>query len=206
MDLKCNGFTDCSKFILPVSDGRTYFTVNPDIDNNPCVKLPPYLEFCLDRYYAMDDEMRKRVRHCVGLLYDGIELFDYKRSVSLMAIVSSLEGMAKLDFELYRQVASLGPTNRFVRYLKRYVAGLSEDKYRKYYDVRCQITHDGHLFIGDDDINSDIDEQNRDWLLRLEILQVARLAFYNWLRRNITEPLHNYREGSSVAIWRLLSK
>lgn len=81
------------------------------------------------------------------------------------------------------QVSSLGATNRFIRYLKRYVAGLSEDKYRVYYKTRCDIAHDGHLFIGDDDIYSDICEQEKDWRTRLEILQVARLAFYNWLRR-----------------------
>lgn len=182
-DLKCSTFTNCNAYIVPEKDGRVYFTQNPNIENNPIVKLPPYLEFCLDRYYSMDGDLRRRVRHCLGLLYDGIELFDHKRSVSLMAIVSSLEGMAKLDFELYGQVSSLGATNRFIRYLKRYVAGLSEDKYRIYYKTRCDIAHDGHLFIGDDDLYSDIEEQDKDWRLRLETLQVARLAFYNWLRR-----------------------
>lgn len=128
--------------------------------------------------------MRKGVRHCISLLADGVEFFDYKRSVSTMATIASIEGMANIDFKLYGTAdEKKRPTARFIRYLKRYVAGRSEEKYKLYYSRRGEICQDGTIFLGDDDLYGDINEQDRDWLLRLEIQQAARIALYNWLRR-----------------------
>lgn len=64
--------------------------------------------------------------------------------------------MAKLDHKIYGNGQQLGPTKRFVNYLKTYVAGKSEDKYREYYNKRCEITHDGTLFLSDLDLYGDI--------------------------------------------------
>jgi len=180
-DLKISAFTQCTELCKPHLDGRSYFTNNPNIENNPEISIPPNLEFCLDRYYGLPDEQRKRVKHCLGLLSDGIALFDTKRSVSLLAIVSSIETMALLDYELYGQAPKLGPMAQFTRYLKRYVAGHSEDKFKSYYKKRCEITHEGSLFLGDIDIYADLSKQHEDWMLRLEIMQAARMALYNWL-------------------------
>lgn len=187
-DLKILSFTNCNEYYEAVDSSRDYFTVNPNLDNNPEIKIPPYLYYSFDRYYSLPSDERIVVRQCIGLLYEGVELFDTKRSVSLLSIISSIEGMAKLDLKKYGNGEKMKPTARFLRYLKTYVAGKSEDKYMIYYQKRCDITHDGILFLGDLDLYGDIDKQNEDWRLRLEILQVARLAFYNWLRR---KPLEN---------------
>ena len=60
---------------------------------------------------------------------------------------------------------------------------LTEEKFKKYYEKRCTISHDGILLLSDFDLYGDLQVQDEDWMLRLEILQVARLALYNWLRR-----------------------
>lgn len=184
-DLKITAFTQCNEYYVPADEPITYFTNNPHLAENPQIKLPLGLDFVLDKYYLMDLDDRYIVAQCIGLLYDGIDLFDTKRSVSLLSIVSSIEGMAHLDYSKYGNTKGLGPTNRFLRYLRMYVAGRSEAKFRKYYEKRCSISHDGILFLSDFDLYGDIQVQDEDWKLRLEILQVARLALYNWLRRKM---------------------
>jgi hypothetical protein len=179
-------FTDCTEFCEEATNFLYYYTNNPDTNHQKQIQFPPAMEFCLDRYFAMRGYMRKGVRHCISLLADGVEFFDYKRSVSTMATIASIEGMANIDFKLYGTADEKNrPTARFVRYLKRYVAGRSEEKYKQYYSRRGEICHDGTIFLCDDDLYGDINEQNRDWMLRLEIQQAARIALYNWLRRKL---------------------
>lgn len=184
-DLNVTDFTTCPNYYEPTDNPIKYFTNNPHLAENPEIKFPFGLEYVLDRYYSMDLDDRYIVAQCIGLLYDGIELFDTKRSVSLLSIVSSIEGMAKLDHNKYGKVKNLGPTARFLRYLKFYVAGRSEEKFREFYQKRCDISHDGTLFLSDFDLYGDLKIQDEDWFHRLEILQMARLALYNWLRRKL---------------------
>jgi hypothetical protein len=93
--------------------------------------------------------------------------------------------MAKLDWEKYEPGKKLGSGKRFLRYLKTYVAGKSESKFKVYYKKRCEITHEGRLFLGDMDLFQNVQKQDDDWRFRLEVLQAARLAIYNWLRRKM---------------------
>ena len=177
------GFTACKEYYEQKDEPIAYFTVNPNLDSNQEIKISPYLEFIIDSYFSLCDEEKELVRQCIGLLYEGIELFNTNRSVSLLSIVSSIEGMANLDLKIYGNGERLGPTDRFLRYLKTYVAGRSEQKFRGFYKRRCDIAHEGRLFLSDLDLYGDIQKQDEDWRLRLEILQAARLAMYNWMRR-----------------------
>lgn len=182
-DLNITCLTDCQDYYVAVDTPIRYFTINPDLENNPEIKIPPYLDFVIDRYFSLAKEERDVVSQCMGLLYEGIELFNSNRSVSLLSIVSSIEGMAKLDYNKYGNGERIGPTDRFVKYLKTYVAGKSEHKFREYYRRRCEIAHEGQLFLSDIDLYGDIQRQDEDWRFRLEILQAARLAMFNWMRR-----------------------
>lgn len=184
-DMKIESFTKCSEYYQETEDSLRYFMNNPNIENNPEVKFALGTEFCIDRYYQMEDELKQKVRRCIGLLADGVELFDSKRSLSLVSIVSCIEGMAKIDYDLYGETPGLKSTPRYYRYMKRYVAGKSEDKYKAYYKKRCDIAHEGFLVIGDVDTYSDIKEQDADWRMRLEILQAARMSLHHWLRRKL---------------------
>jgi len=184
-DLQISDFTNCTSYYENTEDPIPYFTNNPHLEGNTEIKVPPHLDFVLDRYFSLSGDDRKWVRQCIGLLNDGIDLFNRKSSVSLLSIISSIEGMALLDYKKYGKTKGLSPKNRFLRYLRTYVAGKSEEKFKRYYERRCEITHEGVLFLGDIDIFSDTQYQNGDWLLRLEIMQAARLAVYNWLRRKL---------------------
>ena len=182
-DFIISSLTDCKEYYEACEGPIEYFTVNCNLENNPEIKVPPFILPLLDRYYSLDSYEKGIVRQCIGLLYEGIALFDSNRSVSLLSIVSSIEGMAKLDLKKYGNGERLGSTDRFLRYLKTYVAEKSEGKYRLFYKKRCEITHEGVLFLSDLDLYGDLQKQDEDWRLRLEVLQAARLAFYNWLRR-----------------------
>ncbi len=182
-DLKIDELTNCNDYFTVFDKPIDYFTISPNLYDNPEIKIPPYFDFVLDNYYSLKENERNIVRQCIGLLFEGIELFDTKKSVSLLSIVSSIEGMAKLDHTIYGKGEKIGPTKRFVNYLKTYVAGKSEEKFINYYKKRCNITHDGTLFLSDLDLYGDINQQDSDWRFRLEVLQAARLSLYNWLRR-----------------------
>lgn len=188
-DLMITHLTDCEDYYVSNDEPLAYYTVNPNLDNNQEIKIPPYFDFALDNYYSLVNDEKDIVRQCIGLLYEGIELFEIKRSVSLLSIVSSIEGMAKLDLKKYGMGVQLGPTKRFIKYLKTYVSGRSEEKFRSYYNMRCNITHDGILFLSDIDLYGDIQISDNDWRFRLEVLQAARLALYNWLRRPFQERI-----------------
>lgn len=184
-DLQITSFTNCKSYYTGTEELYHYFTNNPHLEENHEIKIPPYLDSTLDRYFSMNAEDRKWVRRCIGLLNEGIDLFDSKRSVSLLSIISSIEGMALLDYKKYGKTKGLGPKSRFLRFLKIYVSSNSEEKFKKYYEKRCEITHEGVLFLSDVDLYANLTTQHEDWLFRLEIMQVARLALYNWLRREM---------------------
>lgn len=184
-DLQITGFTDCKSYYKGTGEIYPYFTNNPHLEENHEIKMPPYLDSTLDRYYSMNVEDRNWVRQYVALLNQGIDLFDSKRSVSLLSIISSIEGMAFLDYKKYGKTKGLGPKNRFLRFLRLYVSSNSEEKFKKYYEKRCEIAHEGVLFLSDIDLYANLTTQDEDWLFRLEVMQVARLALYNWLRREM---------------------
>ncbi len=163
-----------------------YYTNNPSKEYSPKLSFPRHIEQCLDNYYQLEDKTYRRTKYCMSLLADGIALFDTKSSVSFLSIISSIEGMALLDNELYGENKKLRVTKRFKRYLQLYVAGKSTDKFEAYYEKRCEIAHEGDIFISDYDIYSNIDEQNEEWGMRLEAKQIARIGLYNWLRRKQT--------------------
>lgn len=137
----------------------------------------------LETYHRKPSKFIPEERNLRSWWKHNKKLFNTNRSVSLLSIVSSIEGMANLDLKIYGNGKRLGPTDRFLRYLKTYVAGMSEQKFRGFYKRRCDITHEGRLFLSDLDLYGDIQKQDEDWRLRLEILQAARLAMYNWMRR-----------------------
>lgn len=182
-DMKIESFTQCTDYYKESQNSQSYFTINPNIENNLETTFAYGTEYCLDRYFQMEDDLKVKVRRCIGLLADGVDLFDTKRSLSLVSIVSCIEGIARIDYNLYGKTPGLGAKSRFTRYLRQYVAGKSENKYMAYYKKRCDIAHEGFLLIGDVDIYSDVQEQVADWRMRLEILQAARMSLHHWLRR-----------------------
>lgn len=97
-DLVISEFTQCHEYYVAIDLPKDYFTINSNIESNPQIKIPCYLDFVLDRYYLLGEEDRKTINQCLGLLETGIELFDKKRSISFLSVASSIEEVARLDW------------------------------------------------------------------------------------------------------------
>lgn len=182
-DLNISEFTQCSEYYKLTEDPLFYFKSDIKFENGLPVTLPFYLDFALERYYSLGVDTRKTVLQCLGLLNNGIELFANKSSISFLSIASSIEGMALLDLKKYGHEENLGAKKRFIRYLECYVAGKSGKKFKEYYEKRCNITHESCVFLSDYDLFGNIRQQDEDWVMRLELLQAARMAFFYWIRR-----------------------
>ena len=94
-DLIINEFSMVSSYYDTFNDD--YFTEDPTKNYSPEFSIPQYLEFSIEQYFNLEETIYNKVRYCIGMLSDGIELFDKKRSVSLLSIISSVEGMVKID-------------------------------------------------------------------------------------------------------------
>lgn len=127
------------------------------------------------------------------------------RSIAFLTYVSSIETMISIEMddeniEYCKSCKTLkksshicsecgspvwGIRKKFSEYLKKYVAGSasSQRKYKKIYDLRSKIAHNGHLFLSDiDNTFEDLEIKNEEWLINIETLQLARLNIVNWIR------------------------
>lgn len=145
---------------------------------------------------------------CIYLACDGIDISANKRTLSFLSYVSAIEGLIGLeigDDEIQFECGSCksikyspyecpecgrpiwGIKQKFVNFLSKFVAGSEKSKkiYRDIYNLRSKITHTGKLFSSDYELSfydSKIDQENRDWLMRLKTLQLFRISLNNWLR------------------------
>ena len=78
-DLQIDGFTKCQSFCEAVENSYSYYTVNPHAEANSEIKIPPHFESVLDCYFALGEDERFTVRQCIGLMYEGVDLFESKR-------------------------------------------------------------------------------------------------------------------------------
>ncbi len=120
----------------------------------------------------------KKVKSCIYLTCDGIDIQDNKRSLAFLSFVSAIEGLVSLEvaedeitFECHNcktikdsphQCPKCGRPiwgikTKFVEFLRKFVAGSEKSAqiYREVYNLRCKITHQNQLFSGDYDLSLD---------------------------------------------------
>ncbi len=161
----------------------------------------------MNLYLSNCNKTKQKVKSCIFLTCDGIDILDNKRSLAFLSFVSAIEGLAGLEvaddeitFEChsYKTIKESphqcpkcgrpiwGIKTKFVEFLRKFVAGSekSAQTYREVYNLRCKITHQNQLFSGDYDLSLDDDKMNlehQDWIMRLKTLQLVRLSLSNWL-------------------------
>lgn len=192
-----------------------YFTINPIEDKNSEIRFPETIKHCLDNYFSLNTETYKKIKSTIALICDGIDIIDIKRSLSFLAFVSAIESLISLEYSdkeikfecnHCKAIKSSpficqtcgrpiwGIKAKFKEFLKKFVVGgrKSEEKYNKIYNFRCSISHQGQLLKSDYDLSfEDMDKKEREWLMKLETLQLARLSLTNWLRYE-KRPATNY--------------
>ncbi len=185
-----------------------YYTDNP-IDNNlHFLTIPNTLNESLQVYYNLSPKTKQKVNSCIYLACDGMDISNYKRSLSFLSFVAAIEGLVNLEcdddeiqFECHNcQTIKESPYHcpncgrpiwgikqKFINFLSKFVMNSekSQKKYKDIYNLRSKLTHTGKLFVGDYDLSLDnnVDSQEyNDWLMRLETLQLFRIALDSWLR------------------------
>lgn len=208
-ELKINNFSE-EKYPQTelISPYYQYFTNNPVEDIKGEIRFPETITDCLDCYFKLSDKTLHKVKSCIYLTCDGIDISDRKRSLGFLSYISAIEGLVGLemsDEEIIFECKSCqaikespyhcqqcgrpiwGIKKKFVEFLRKFVAGSekSAKTYKEIYDLRSKITHMSQLFIGDYELSLEqehIKIENEDWLMRLKTLQLLRLSLSSWLQ------------------------
>ncbi len=163
---------------------------------------------CLDAYYAMDGDIRKKIFSAARLISDCIALDDYRHSLSFMAGVAALETLADLATSDEGQVVEdchschhiafspytcskcgrpiWGVTKKVKNFLKEYVSRKDEDvkNYNAIYNIRSKITHTGDIFVADSIFDDDESRSLRESRLGYKLLEYARRGMIAFLLRS----------------------
>jgi hypothetical protein len=75
-----------------------------------------------------------------------------------------------------------GISQKFYKHLEKFVAGgkKSSKKYRKIYNLRSKIVHQGRLFLSDYELSfRDMDKKEDELIMKIETLQVVRVTDFD---------------------------
>lgn len=205
-DLMIERFTEnIPATIFKEAQMHEYYTDNPIDDYKHEIYFPNTLDSALHFYYGLSPKTRMRVKSCIYLACDGIDVSIQKRTLSFLSYVSALEGLVNLeidDDEIKFKCGSCkavesspytcpkcgkpiwGIKQKFVSFLSKFVAGSEDSKkiYSKIYNLRSRMTHTSQLFDIDYELSFDLNNTEEDWLMRLKTLQLFRIALNSWLR------------------------
>jgi hypothetical protein len=204
-DLIISEFSEVNLPQVELKPYYNYFFKDPFDKSDGVVVFPDTLTSCLINYFKLTPKTKSKVKSALFLICDGIEIHDKMRSMAFLAFISSIETMLSLEYTedgieysckscktlskspfVCEQCGSpiWGIRRKFIDHLSKFVAGGKNSviKFKKIYDIRCQITHNGGLFLSDMDISFlDMKKKEKEWLMRVESLQLARISIVNWL-------------------------
>lgn len=208
-DLQIERFSDFKpEVVFKEARMHEYYTEDPIDDYQHEVTFPNTIDSALHYYYALSQRTREKVNSAIYLACDGMDISAQKRSLSFLSYISAIEGLVNLEvddneiqFEC-RNCQSIksspytcpqcgrpiwGIKQKFVSFLSKFVAGSekSQKKYKDIYNLRSKMTHTGKLFLSDYELSFDKNRKEKDgddWLMRIETLQLFRIALDCWLR------------------------
>lgn len=206
-DLEIDKFNDYNLLeVKMVDDIFNYYGKDPYAEDSEEISFPSTISYCLDKYFELSNKTQEKVKSCIGLICDGIDIFEFKKTIAFISFVSAIEGMTSLEFNDkaiefschncktlkssdYKCVVCGSPIwgvkTKFKEFLKKFAAGSEKSvkKYNKIYNARCKIAHKSQLFLSDYDMFLDsLEKQNEDYYMIAETLQLGRLSLQNWLR------------------------
>jgi len=204
-DLVISKFTEPNLPEVEIKPFFEYFTKDPFDISDGVITFPNTLSSCLSNYFSLSPELQNKIKAALFLICNGIEIQDKMRSMAFLAFISSIETIVSFEFpdiEIEYSCKSCkklsksqfvceqcgspvwGIRKKFTEFLSKFVAGgdNSIKKYKKIYDIRCQIAHNGGLFLVDlESTFDDMDKKEKEWLMKIESLQFARISISNWL-------------------------
>lgn len=175
-----------------------FYTRFPNLDQelDKEIVFSDKLDEILDAYFSFDQKTKDILDSAVGHTNSAIELIFKKRTLALLAAFTALETLIDLEFrnmetELCEQCGQLkfSVSRKFREFLLKYIGDSSHNKkkFNSYYKLRSKIVHTG-VRLKSEKLFSEFpkDELDDEYVLRLEILQIGKLALANWLLLNRT--------------------
>ncbi len=208
-DLQIDCFSEFVSNNIFKNNAKHKYYINNPIDNYQSeIFFPDTLCYALQNYYNLSSKIKKKVNSCIYLACDGMDISEYKRSLSFLSYVSAIEGLVCLEVDNNEikffcpdcQSIELSPykcpkcgrpiwgiKQKFIDFLSRFVFGSekSQEKYKHIYNLRSKLTHTGKLFISDYEFSlreNDMEKDYNDRLMNLETLQLFRISLDSWLR------------------------
>lgn len=174
----------------------TFYLHYPSLDNDRTepIVFPASFEKILDSYFSLDNEILNIIDAAIGYNNAAIELLPQKKTLALLASFTAMETMVNLE---YRDVEAekcekcgqlkFSVTRKFKEYLLKYIGHSAENKkkFNSYYNLRSKIVHTG-MRLKAEILFSEFakEELDDEYITRVEILQVGKLAIANWLIQN----------------------
>lgn len=173
-----------------------FYVFYPSLDNDRAIPIvfPKSFDRILDSYFSLDKEVLSIVDSAIGYNVAAIQLLPQKRTLALLASFTAMETMVNLE---YRDVEAetcekcgqlkFSVAKKFRDYLLKYIGHSTENKkkFNSYYSLRSKIVHTG-MRLKAEILFSEFPKEELDdeYITRVEILQVGKMAIANWLIKN----------------------
>ena len=173
-----------------------YFLKEPSFDLYPKsnITFPDSIHRLLDSYFSQTCEIQSILDTALSFSVSAMELMQHKKTLSILASFTSIETMVNLEFNNFKpeQCKKCGQPKHKVRqkyldfFLKYIGSGdHNKKKFSTYYDLRSKIVHTGQR-LKTENIYGEFtkDEEEREFLNQVEILQLGKMGIVQWLLIN----------------------
>jgi hypothetical protein len=173
-----------------------YYLVDPnfDLDNQREIAFPGTIALGLDSYFSTDDEVRSILDSAISYSVSAMELRPQKRTLALLASFTSVETMVNLEYRGFEAEKcsvcgqlKYSVAKKYRDYLLKYIGDTTSNKkkFNAYYSLRSKIVHTGQR-LKTENLYTDIPKEDKDkeFLTRIEILQIGKMAIIQWLLKN----------------------
>ncbi|GAB2464284.1 hypothetical protein GCM10011375_16430 [Hymenobacter qilianensis] len=195
-DLKISGFTEITINPIQTVDYPDYYLDQPHLDSDwyTDIQFPSILDYLLDSYFNLEGNAANSVNAAISYTASAVELFNTRKTLSLLSSFTSLETMVNLEYdgvdpcrcrECGQQRFSI--SKKFRDYLLKYIGDTQSNKkkFNKYYALRSKIVHTGKQ-LQSELLFADVEQtiRHEELITRTEILQLGKLSIINWLLEN----------------------
>ena len=194
--LKINEFTDTEIDKVEYKRHFDYYLNDPNFDyhSDKHITFPNTIIDGLDSYYNLDEDSRKVIDSSISHSVSAVELRQHKKTLSIIASFSSIEAMVNFEFkdEKPEMCDSCGQlkykvSKKFKDYLFKYVGKSTNNKkkFNAFYSLRSKIVHAG-VHLKTENLWNDLpkEEEDKEFLTHVEILQLVQLSIIHCLIKN----------------------
>ncbi|MFI5139228.1 MAG: hypothetical protein ACHQIM_15500 [Sphingobacteriales bacterium] len=178
-----------------------YYLINPnfDYDNQREITFPKTIHLGLNSYFRASKDVQAVLDSAIYYSVSAMEMRTQMQTLSLLASFTSVETMVNLEYrdaeaekcpvcgQLKYSVA-----RKYREYLLKYIGDTPDNKkkFNAYYSLRSKIVHTGQR-LKTENLYANLPKQETEleFITRIEILQIGKLAIIQWLLE--TQMLNN---------------